>query len=222
VPEPILLSWSGGKDCMMSLVTLRSDPQWEVAGLLTTVNQRYGRVAMHGTREALLRRQAEALGVPLRVVYLPDAPSNEQYETCMAEALDQAKKDGIYHIAFGDLFLVDVRAYRERQITHAGMTPVFPIWKRDTRAMADRLIDEGWQLILTCVDSEQLDSDFVGRDYDSALLDDLPSGVDPCGENGEFHTFVWNGPAFSRPVPVERGERVVKNDRFHFIELLPV
>jgi uncharacterized protein (TIGR00290 family) len=219
-PTPILLSWSGGKDCMMALMALRADPHWEVAGLLTSVNERFGRVAMHGTREPLLRLQAAALGLSVRVVYLPDASTNAQYEARMAEATASAQAEGIRHVAFGDLFLEDIRAYRERQMEAAGMTAVFPLWKQDTRRLSDGLVEEGWRIILTCVDGEQLDGDRVGRDYDRSFLDGLPEGVDPCGENGEFHTFVWDGPAFARPLEVRRGERVVRNGRFHFIDLV--
>lgn len=218
VTKPVVLLSSGGKDSLSALRALRQDPAWRVEALLTTFNEDAGRVAMHGTRRELMRAQAEALGLPQIEVGLPEQCSNEIYETRLAEALRPLP---LQHAAFGDLFLTDIRDYRIRQMKELELEAVFPIWGRDTRALAASLIDEGWDIILNCVDAEQLDPAFLGRRLDKDLLRDLPEGVDPCGENGEFHTFVSYSPDFSRPVPVTAGEHVIRGDRFHFLDLLP-
>lgn len=219
--RPIILNWSGGKDSLLALAALRKDPAWEVAGLLTTVSNEYRRIVMHGVRETLLDAQADALGLPLHKVYLPAAPDNSQYEAAMRRATDELKTRGILHMAYGDLYLEDVRAYREKQLAAAGMTGVFPIWHADTREMARRFAAEGHRAVVVCVDGQQLSGDFCGRDYDASFVADLPENVDPCGENGEFHSFAWDGPLFSRPVAFTRGERVLRDGRFHYQELLP-
>lgn len=217
----VVLNWSGGKDSLLSLAALRNDPAWEVAMLLTTVNDEYRRIVMHGVRESLLDAQAAALGLPLKKVYLPAAPDNSQYEAAMRRATDGIRARGITHMAFGDLYLEDVRAYRERQLAEAGMQGVFPLWHQDTREVAQRFAAEGHRAVVVCVDGEQLADDFCGRDYDAAFVADLPAGVDPCGENGEFHSFAWDGPLFQNPVAFRRGERVLRDGRFHYQELLP-
>ncbi len=220
--RPVVLQSSSGKDSMASLARLRADPEWSVVGLVTSFNEAAGRVAMHGTRMELARLQARALGLPLLEVPLPAECPNEVYEARMAEALRPFLHDGVEHVACGDLFLEDVREYRERQLTGLGFRPIFPIWGTDTRVLAEELVADGWKLILTCVDTEQLDGSFLGRDFDAGLLADLPAGTDTCGENGEFHTFVWSCPLFSQPVAVERGQVVESGDgRFHFIDLIP-
>lgn len=218
MPEPVVLLSSGGKDSLSALRVLKHDPAWRVKSLLTTFNEDAGRVAMHGTRRDLMRTQADALGLPLIEVGLPEACGNEVYEARMREALQPLP---VRHVAFGDLFLADIRDYRIQQMKALGLEAVFPIWGRDTRALAEALIDEGWEIILNCVDAEQLDPEFLGRRFDKRLLRDLPEGADPCGENGEFHTFVSDSPDFTRPVPVTAGERVIRDGRFHFLDLLP-
>ena len=214
-----LLAWSSGKDSAWALHVLRQSGV-EVAGLLTTLNQAADRVAMHAVRRALLEAQAQAAGVPLRQIPLPWPCSNDEYEACMAEACRQAVAEGFDTIAFGDLFLRDVREYRERQLAGSGLTPVFPLWERPTAALAEEMIAAGLRARLTCIDTKQLDARFAGREFDRALLAELPATVDPCGEKGEFHSFAYDGPMFARPVPVEAGElRVV--DQFVFADLLP-
>lgn len=217
-----MLNWSGGKDSLLALTALQADPAWQVTGLLTTVSDDYRRIVMHGVREALLDAQAAALGLPLTKLYLPAAPDNARYEAVMTAAMATLKEQGIRHLAFGDLYLQDVRAYREQQLAAADMTGVFPLWGQDTRATAQDFVRAGHRAVVVCVDGQQLAGDFCGREYDCSLLADLPTDVDPCGENGEFHSFAYAGPAFSQPVAFTRGEKVVREGRFHYQELLPV
>jgi uncharacterized protein (TIGR00290 family) len=219
-PAPILLAWSSGKDSAWSLHVLRQDPSVEVVGLLTTINEAYDRVAMHAVRRALLEAQAEAAGLPLLVVHIPSPCPNETYEAAMAKAIDEARGRGITGIAFGDLFLEDIRRYREKQMSGTGLRLHFPLWGRPTAALAEDMVGGGLQARLTCVDPRVLPPDFAGAAFDRALLARLPAGVDPCGENGEFHTFAWDGPMFRHPVPVRSGE-VVTRDGFVFADLLP-
>ncbi len=215
-----LLSWSTGKDAAWSLQVLRQSEDVEVVGLLTTVNKAFERVAMHAVRQALLERQAEAAGLPLVTAPLPWPCSNAEYEAAMQSALAEAKaRFAVSHIAFGDLFLEDVRAYRERQLEGTGLQPLFPLWGRPTRALAEEMIAGGLRAYLTCVDPRQLPASFAGRAFDLALLDSLPSGVDPCGERGEFHTFACAGPMFSAPLAPVHGE-IVERDGFVFADLL--
>ena len=221
MPRRVLLSWSSGKDSAWTLHVLRQDPDVEVVGLLTTVNTTHERVAMHATRRAILKAQAQAAGLPVQVIPLPWPCSNERYELEMSAAIDSALKTGVTHIAFGDLFLEDVRAYRCRQLEGSGIEPLFPIWHEPTEPLARRMIDTGVGAFLTCVDPKRLPPSFAGRRFDHAFLDDLPVGVDPCGENGEFHTCVLTGPMFRHPVPASVGE-VVERDGFFFADLLPV
>ncbi|HLJ60685.1 MAG TPA: ATP-binding protein [bacterium] len=220
VRERVLVSWSGGKDSCLALDTLLADGTRDVVALLTTITEGFDRVSMHGVRLDVVRRQADALRFPLEVAIIPQQATNAAYEACMEPALARHRGLGVRTIAFGDLFLDEVRGYRERWLAGTGMTPVFPIWHRDTRALARRFIDDGFEAILTCVDTRVLAPSFAGRAFDHALLADLPAAVDPCGENGEFHTFVWNGPRFHRPVPVVRGE-VVRRDAWCFCDLVP-
>ena len=218
---PILLAWSSGKDSAWSLHALRQDPALEVVGLLTTLNEAYDRVAMHAVRRALLEAQAEAAGLPLVVVRIPSPCPNETYEAAMAAAVADARARGITGIAFGDLFLEDIRRYREKQMSGTGLSLHFPLWGRPTAALAEAMIDGGLQARITCVDPRVMPEDLAGAAFDRALLARLPAGVDPCGENGEFHTFAWDGPMFRRPVPVRGGE-VVTRDGFVFADLIPV
>jgi uncharacterized protein (TIGR00290 family) len=214
-----LVSWSSGKDAAWALHTLRLSNPVEPAALLTTVTAAYGRVSMHGVREELLDRQAEEVGLPLRVVSIPSPCPNDLYEEALLAELARARRAGITHVVFGDLFLEDVRAYRERLLERAGLTGVFPLWGRETGALAREMLAGGLRAILVCVDPEKMSASFAGRDFDWDLLADLPPGVDPCGERGEFHTFARAGPMFRRELAVERGE-VVQRDGFVFADLL--
>lgn len=219
--EPVLFSWSGGKDSMLALHVLLDDPRYEVAGLLTTVAGDYRRISHHGVREELLRAQACALDLPLEVLYLPAQDcTNAEYEACLGEALARRARAGVRTVAHGDLFLEDLRAYRERSLARVGMRAVFPIWGRDTRALIGVLEALGYRAVLCCVDAARLGPEFAGRAVDAALLADLPADVDPCGENGEYHSFVWDGPRFRFPVPLRTGELATRAGR-HFIDLLP-
>jgi uncharacterized protein (TIGR00290 family) len=217
-----LLSWSSGKDSAWSLHVLRQQDDVEVVGLVTTFNESVNRVAMHAVRRELVEAQARAAGLPLWSVALPWPCSNEEYERRMREVIEKACGDGIRYFAFGDLFLEDIRAYRVRQLTDAGIEPVFPLWGEpaDTPLLAREMIAAGLRAILTCVDPKQLDGRFTGRDFDTELLTDLPTSVDPCGERGEFHTFCHAGPMFTRPIPCRVGE-CVERDGFHFADVLP-
>jgi uncharacterized protein (TIGR00290 family) len=220
----ILLSWSGGKDSAWALHLLRTDPQYqsyEVAGLLTTVNQHFARVAMHGFRESLLDLQAEAAGLPLWKVPLPWPCPNDVYESLMAEICDRAVQEELRGIAFGDLFLEDIRAYRVAQLAPTGLEPIFPCWLLPTAQLAQDMIASGVRAHLVCVDPRQLDRSFAGRILDEQLLYELPESVDPCGEHGEFHTFVSAAPVFSRSIEVQPGE-TVERDGFVYADLLPV
>ena len=205
----------------MTLAEVLRDETRSVAALLTTVTEGYDRVSMHGVRRALLEQQADALGLPLHVVSIPQAATNQAYESRMEAAFERYRIDGVTVIAFGDLFLADIRRYREQWLAQTGMTPIFPIWHRDTRDLARRFIDQGFTAILTCVDTRVLDGSFAGRAFDDALLADLPQTIDPCGENGEFHTFVSGGPIFLRDIRITRGD-VVQRDTWCFCDLLPV
>jgi uncharacterized protein (TIGR00290 family) len=215
-----LLSWSSGKDSAYALWVLRSADEVEVVGLVTTVNAAAGRVAMHAVREQLLDLQASAVGLPVWKVAIPSPCSNAEYEAAMAEVMERARREGITHLAYGDLFLADIRAYREERLAGSGISPLFPLWGRDTGALAREMVGAGVRAVLTCVDPAQLDAGFAGQSFDSTLLDRLPPSCDPCGERGEFHTFAWHGPGFERPVPVTAGE-VVARDGFVFADLLP-
>jgi len=215
----VLLSWSSGKDSAWALYLLRRDPAVEVAGLLTTINAEFDRVAMHGTRRSVLEAQAAAAGLPLWVVPLPWPCSNEVYEQRMAEACKRAIDDGVDAIAFGDLFLEDIRAYRERQLAPTGLEPLFPLWQIPTDELARTMIAGGLRARLTCVDTKQLPGSFAGREFDEALLRDLPAETDPCGERGEFHTCVYSGPIFSGQVDLEAGE-IIDRDGFVFADFV--
>lgn len=210
----VLISWSSGKDCAWALHLLLQQPGIEVAGLLTTVNAAFDRVAMHGTRRSVLEAQAKSAGLPLWQIPLPWPCSNEVYEQRMSDACARAVAEGIDAIAFGDLFLQDIRTYREAQLKPTGLEPMFPLWAIPTAEVAAQMISNGLRAKVVCVDSRQLDPKFAGSDFNSEFLRILPSGIDPCGENGEFHTCVFDGPIFSRPIALETGETV---DRDGFI-----
>jgi uncharacterized protein (TIGR00290 family) len=216
--EKALLSWSSGKDSAWSLHVLRGRGEFDVAGLLTTVNETYERVAMHAVRLELLEAQADAAGVSLWKVPIPYPCSNERYEQAMSAAVERARAEDIAAMAFGDLFLEDIRAYREARLQDTGVRPIFPIWARPTRELAREMIAGGLHARVTCVDPKQLDASFAGREFDAAFLADLPPGVDPCGERGEFHTFAYDGPMFRRPISIRGGE-IVARDGFVFADL---
>ncbi len=214
------LAWSSGKDSAWSLHTVRNTHEVDVVALLTTVNRTHERVAMHAVRESLLEMQVAATGLPLVKVPIPSPCPNEMYEEAMGEAMKRARSEGVTHMVFGDLFLEEIRAYRERHLKAAGMIPVFPLWGRDTRQLAEEMIAEGLCAHLTCVDPRKLDRSFAGRRFDRDLLAALPGHVDPCGENGEFHSFASAGPMFRAPIPASLGE-IVERDGFVFADLLP-
>ncbi|HKD04853.1 MAG TPA: hypothetical protein VKB79_03030 [Bryobacteraceae bacterium] len=216
----VALSWSSGKDSAWALHVLRQRLDIEVFCLLTSLNAEANRVAMHAVRRALVDEQARSTGLPLLVVELPWPCSNERYETLMSQQCAQLLADGIEAIAFGDLFLRDVRAYRESRLAGTGLEPLFPIWEMPTDRLAREMISAGLQARVTCVDPKQLDRKFAGREFGSEFLAELPASADPCGENGEFHTFAWDGPMFTYPIAIESGE-VVERDGFVFADLLP-
>lgn len=215
-----LVAWSSGKDSAWALHEVRRAGELEVVGLLTTVTSEFGRVSMHAVREELLDRQAAALGLPCHKVRIPWPCPNERYEQEMARALDEARARGVTRVVFGDLYLADVRAYREEKLAGTGIAPVFPLWGRDTAGLARQMLEGGLRATLTCVDPRRLDRGLAGRPFDARLLAELPAGVDPCGENGEFHTFVHAGPSFAAPLSVEVGE-VVEREGFVFADVLP-
>ncbi|HEX4299454.1 MAG TPA: diphthine--ammonia ligase [Gammaproteobacteria bacterium] len=218
--HPVLLSWSGGKDSCLALWELQRDTELRVEALLTTVTRDYARISMHGVRCALLQRQAEALGLPLHQVQISTGASNAGYEAEMGRAFSHYRGLGVDRVAFGDLFLEDIRAYRQRLLAEHGMTGLYPLWGRDTHQLIHEFIRLGFRTVVVCVDPAKLDPRFAGRSIDERFLEELPEGVDPCGENGEFHTFVFDGPLFSEPVRFSLGE-IVHRDSFWFCDLLP-
>jgi uncharacterized protein (TIGR00290 family) len=224
MPTSVLIAWSGGKDCLLALQRLRSDPHWNVAGLLTTITRQFGRVAMHGIRRDVLRAQARVLELPLVESELDWPSSNEAYETSFADALRRAREitPELQHVAFGDLLLEDVRQWREALLARHGWRGVYPLWGSDTRALSREFVAGGHRAVLTCVDTTQLDGSFSGREYDAALLDDLPQSADPCGERGEFHTLSCGGPLFARNLELHRGESVLREGRFQYTDFLLV
>lgn len=218
--KKVLLSWSSGKDSVWALHLLRQQPDIEVVALLTSFNSAPGRVAMHAVRRTLVDAQATRTGIPQWSVDLPWPCSNAEYEERMRGVCRRAIAEGITAVAFGDLFLQDIREYRERQLLGTGLEPLFPVWEIPTAQLASDMIAAGVKAKITCVDPAQVDRSFAGRDFDQTLLDSLPSSVDPCGENGEFHTFVYDAPVFSRPIEVRMGE-IVERDGFVFADVLP-
>jgi uncharacterized protein (TIGR00290 family) len=216
---PVLVSWSGGKDSCFALYETQMAAEYRVAALLTTLTRDYDRVSMHGVRRELLEEQAASLGLPLHQVFISKDASNDEYEMKMAEAFSEYRRRGIDSIVFGDLFLADIRAYREEFLARQMMHGLFPVWKRDTSSFIREFIELGFKTIVTCVDSKVLDGSFVGKTIDEAFLSSLPESVDPCGENGEFHTFVFDGPTFARPVDFSLGE-IVLRESFWFCDLV--
>lgn len=220
-PIPVLLSWSGGKDAAWTLHTLRQRDDFNVVGLVTTITEGYERIAMHGIRRDILHAQAEATGLPVIEARMPQRSDNATYQASFAGALAQAREmfPGVRHTAFGDLFLEDVKAYRDAFCARLGWTPIYPLFGRDTADLADEMQAGGLRALLCCVDTEQLDGSFSGADFDAQLISALPAGIDPCGERGEFHTCVYAGPMFESALPLERGERVLRDGRFAFTDL---
>jgi uncharacterized protein (TIGR00290 family) len=218
--EPILFCWSGGKDSAMALHMLLKKNEFHIAALLTTVTEGYERISMHGVRRELLERQAQSIGLPLHEVRIPPQCVNPIYEARMEEALRIHLERGIRKVAFGDIFLEDLRAYREKNLARIGMSAIFPIWKRDTRELIRAFHADRFRAVAVCVDSKVLDPSFAGRELDESFFRDLPPHADPCGENGEFHTFVFDGPIFQSPIPARTGE-IVNRDGFIFCDLLP-
>lgn len=220
--EKVIFCWSGGKDSAQALHEILNAGDYEIAALLTTVTGDYGRVSMHGFRETLLERQAEALGLPLVKVVIPKECTNEIYEARMGELLARYQAEGVRTVVFGDIFLEDLRAWREQKLAQAGFKALFPIWKRDSTELACSFIEQGFRAVLTCVDTQHLGGEFAGREFDHTLLKALPATVDPCGENGEFHSFVFDGPIFHEPIGFTLGECVLRENRYMFCDLIPM
>jgi uncharacterized protein (TIGR00290 family) len=218
----VVLSWSGGKDSALTLASLRADPRYRLVALLTSVTREYDRISIHGVRRAVLEAQIAALDLPLIEVSIPSGATNAEYEAAFALALRAAQERwaGLRHIAFGDLFLTDVRAYREALLGSLGWTGVFPLWGEDTAALARQFVRGGYRAVLTCVDTTQLGPEFAGREFDASFLAGLPETVDPCGERGEFHTCVYAGPLFPCPLPLATGERVRRDARFEYCDVV--
>lgn len=219
--QKVLFTWSGGKDSAMALHELKKDDDYEICGLLTTVTEDYDRISMHGVRSVLLEQQAASLGLPLEKVLISKNSSNEEFEAKMGSALQKHKSEGISLVAFGDIFLEDLRKYREDNLSKIGFKAIFPIWKRETTELAHSFITLGFKARLTCIDSLVLNRKFTGRTFDKTLLSELPSSVDPCGENGEFHSFTYDGPIFQKKISHTIGEVVLRDDRFYYCDLCP-
>jgi uncharacterized protein (TIGR00290 family) len=219
MPTPIVFAWSGGKDSAMALNCLLRDPEYEVSSLLTTVTEGYERISMHGVRSELLHRQAQSIGLPVKEVRIPPRCPNSIYDARMTEAIVGFRGRGVYHFGFGDIFLEDLRAYREQNLAQLGINAIFPLWKIDTRELALRFVADRFRAVAVCVDPRKLAKSFAGRELDATFFRDLPADVDPCGENGEFHTFVFDGPIFRCHIPIRTGE-VIERDSFVFCDVL--
>lgn len=218
--QKILFAWSGGKDSTMALYELQKSGNCEISALLTTVTKDYNRISMHGVRESLLEQQAESLGLPLDKIYITKRSLNEEYEAKMKDKLLYYQDMGISCVAFGDIFLEDLKKYRENNLLKINMKGIFPVWKRNSVELANAFIDLGFKAVVTCVDSKVLNKTFVGRDFDKQFLSELPFNIDPCGENGEFHSFVYDGPTFSKPILFKKGEIVLRDKRYYFCDLI--
>ncbi len=218
--EQVLFSWSGGKDSAFALYELQKQQRYEIAALLTTITQDYDRISMHGVRRVLLEQQAESLGLPLEKILITNHATNAEYETKMRALLEKYKQLGVNAVVFGDIFLIDLRKFREDNLAQIGMRGVFPIWKRESHELARSFIDLGFQAITTCVDGQVLDQRFVGCLFDAQFVAKLPPNVDPCGENGEFHSFAFDGPIFRKRIAFSKGEVVLRDNRFYYCDLL--
>src|SRR4030042_919165 len=219
--EKVIVAWSGGKDSALALYEILKTGGFDVDKLLTTVTQDYDRISSHGVRSVLLEQQANALGFPLEKMFISKGASDAEYETALLKVLERQRDNGVSSVVFGDIFLEDVRKYREKLLMKVGMNGLFPLWKRDTKKLAQTFIDLGFKAVITSIDSNVLGKDFVGRDYDEKFLLDLPASVDPCGENGEFHSFVYDGPLFHESVLFKKGEIVLRDNRFFYCDLIP-
>jgi uncharacterized protein (TIGR00290 family) len=220
--EKVNVAWSGGKDSALALHETLKTNRYEVLELLTTVTQDYDRISIHGVRRVLLEQQARSLGFPLEKMFIPKGVSDADYESILLKSLNRQRTNGIFSVVFGDIFLEDVRKYREVILSKVGMEGIFPLWKKDTRQLARTFIDLGFKAVITVVDSKVLGKDFAGREFGWQFLAELPSNVDPCGENGEFHSFVYDGPIFSKVVAFTKGEIVLRENRFYHCDLVPV
>lgn len=218
--EKVLFAWSGGKDSAMALHEMKKANCYEITGLLTTLTEDYDRISMHGVRRALLEKQADLLGIPLEKVFISKQSSNEEYESRMRAALEKYREAGVTSVAFGDIFLEELKRYREDNLANLRMKGIFPIWKKDSTKLAHAFIDEGFRAVITCVDSQALNKSFVGREFDQKFLYDLPPTVDPCGENGEFHSFVYDGPIFKKRITYTKGHIVLRDNRFYYCDVL--
>ena len=220
--EKVLVSWSGGKDSALALYELLKAGGYEVCALLTTVTEEYDRISMHGVRRVLLEQQAASLGLPLEEVLISADMSSEEYGARMREVLERHQARGVSSVVFGDVFLEDVRTYREEKLSTVGMRGLFPLWGRDTGELARTFVDLGFEAVITCVDTHLLDGGFVGRVFDRQFLSELPESVDPCGENGAFHSFVYDGPVFGERIAYTKGKMVLRENRFQYCDLMPV
>lgn len=220
MPEKAIFCWSGGKDSTLALYEVSQSQQYDILTLLTTINGDYDRISLHGVRRILLEQQTRSLAFPLEIVPIPKDCSNEEYQDSMVKTMEKFQQKGITSVLFGDIFLADVRKYREENLAKMNMTAVFPLWQKDSTQLNRRLIDSGFRAIVTCVDAKVLDKSFIGRVIDDDFLNDLPAGVDPSGENGEFHSFVFDGPIFKEPISFITGE-VVRRESHYFLDLLP-
>jgi uncharacterized protein (TIGR00290 family) len=218
--ELVLMSWSGGKDSAMALSEILKSANYRIAAVLTTVTEGYDRISMHGVRRSILRLQVECIGIPIEEVFISNNSSNEEYETNMRKALTMYRNIGVTSVVFGDIFLEDLRKYRVDKLALLNMKCIFPLWKRDTKELAHSFIKAGFKAVTTCVDTKVLGRKFVGREIDEAFLSELPPNVDPCGENGEYHSFVYDGPIFKKRVPFGHGERILREERFYYCDLV--
>jgi uncharacterized protein (TIGR00290 family) len=221
-PEKVLFTWSGGKDSALALYEIQMPNGYEISALLTIVTEGYERISMHGVRSILLERQAESIGLPVEKIYITGSVSDKEYEAKMRDKLLKYRRQGVFSVAFGDVFLRDVRKYREENLAKIGMRAIFPLWKRDSIELAQTFIALGFRSVITCVDSTVLDRRFAGRDFDEQFLRDLPPEVDPCGENGEFHSFVYDGPIFDKRISHRKGRVILRDNRFYFCDLMPI
>jgi len=219
--EKVIVAWSGGKDSALALYEILNAKSYEVLELLTTVTEDYDRISIHGVRRVLLEQQARSLSFPLEKMFVSKGVSDAEYESILLKSLNGHRTNGVFSVVFGDIFLEDVRKYREGILSKVGLKGIFPLWKRDTRQLARTFIDLGFKAVITCVDSKSLGRDFVGREFDRQFLADLPFNVDPCGENGEFHSFVYDGPIFSERIFFTEGEIVLREKRFYYCDLVP-
>jgi uncharacterized protein (TIGR00290 family) len=219
--EKAIFCWSSGKDSALALAELSGSRTYEVTALLTTITEPYDRVSMHGVRRSLVEQQASAVGLPLEKVFIPKDSDNGQYEARMGEALARHRAAGVTSVIFGDIFLEDLRKYREENLAKLGLKAVFPLWKKNTTELIEKLIHSGLKAVTTCVDTQALGKEFLGRQINASFLADLPATVDPCGENGEYHSFAYDGPPFRQKIPFSLGEKVLRDNRFYYCDLLP-